>query len=174
MSAQRVVALCKEMLGVWPAISAHGCYSTLIGVESNHRLYFSAHWCPPCRRYTPVLAEAYNAHVAYLLKAKDEKDMEGEDVGEIEVIFVSSDSVKSEYDAYRSSMPWLSVPFSNLHKLRIKDELSKKYGVRGIPMLVVLDGKTGEVITLNGRGEYGSYFKGRYAGSQGSSGCTVS
>ena len=23
-------------------------------------LYFSAHWCPPCTRYTPVLAEKYN------------------------------------------------------------------------------------------------------------------
>jgi nucleoredoxin len=21
--------------------------------------YFSAHWCPPCRQFTPVLAQAY-------------------------------------------------------------------------------------------------------------------
>ena len=23
-------------------------------------LYFSAHWCPPCKGYTPMLAEKYN------------------------------------------------------------------------------------------------------------------
>ena len=22
--------------------------------------YFSAHWCPPCRKFTPVLASLYN------------------------------------------------------------------------------------------------------------------
>ena len=95
------------------------------------------------------------------------------DVGDIEVIFVSSDSVQSEYDQYRGTMPWLSVPFSNLHKLRIKDELAGKYGVRGIPMLVVLDGSSGDVLTKNGRGEYVNYFKGEYETTS-ASGCVVS
>jgi len=128
-------------------------------------LYFSAHWCPPCRKFTPLLAEAYNAHKEFL------SGNDG-DAGEIEVIFVSSDSVQSEYDNYRGSMPWLSVPFSNLHKLKIKDNLSGKYGVGGIPMLVILD-DSGELVTKDGRGEYGNYFKGEYQTTS-PSGCIIS
>lgn len=147
----------------------------------SHRLYFSAHWCPPCRRFTPRLAEAYEAHGAHLRRGDDETnedtvggdgtdDDDGDAVGEIEVIFVSLDSVRSEFDAYRGAMPWLAVPFGHLHKLRIKDQLSEKYGVRGIPDLIVLDGTSGEVVERNGRGEYATYFKGGTA----SGGCVVS
>ena len=25
-------------------------------------IYFSAHWCPPCRGFTPVLTEFFNKH----------------------------------------------------------------------------------------------------------------
>ncbi|CBZ23914.1 tryparedoxin-like protein [Leishmania mexicana MHOM/GT/2001/U1103] len=39
-------------------------------------IYFSAHWCPPCQRFTPLLADFYDAH----------KDRYG-----FEVLFVSSD-----------------------------------------------------------------------------------
>jgi len=131
-------------------------------------LYFSAHWCPPCRKFTPLLAAAYTAHKKHISNTSDDKNSEGE----IEVIFISSDSVQSEFDNYRGGMPWLSVPFTNLHKLRIKDELAGKFSVRGIPDLIVLDVSTGEVVSRNGREEYVNYFKGEYdTGS--ASGCVV-
>jgi nucleoredoxin len=48
-------------------------------------------------------------------------------------------------------MPWLALPFGDDHK----QTLSEKYGVRGIPMLVIIDAE-GELITKNGRGDVSS------------------
>ncbi len=62
-------------------------------------LYFSAHWCPPCRNFTPVLAKLYNQW------NKDGK--------QIEIIFVSSDNDLKSYKEYFESMPWISIPFQD-------------------------------------------------------------
>ena len=95
-------------------------------------LYFSAHWCPPCRGFTPELASFYSAHAA----AKS-----------FEVVFVSSDRSAAEHGAYYAEMPWLAVPFEDKDT---KAALSEKYGVRGIPTLILLD-KTGAVVTKAAR-----------------------
>merc|ERR1712178_148239 len=62
-------------------------------------LYFSAHWCPPCRGFTPVLVEWYK-----------EAKAAGHDV---EVIFVSSDQNEDQWKNYWNSMPWLSVKYGD-------------------------------------------------------------
>ena len=100
-------------------------------------LYFSAHWCPPCRGFTPVLSEKYRT--AYRAKG-------------MEIIFVSSDRDEHSFKEYHGSMPWLALPFN---ERQLKESLSKKYGVSGIPMLVILDGQklAASVITTNGRDE---------------------
>jgi len=97
-------------------------------------LYFSAHWCPPCRGFTPKLVEAYTAS----LKAKG-----------LEVIFVSSDKSAGEFAEYYGSMPWLAIPQGD----KRKDALSKKFGVQGIPSFVLVDAQTGETINDNARGK---------------------
>jgi len=97
-------------------------------------LYFSAHWCPPCKMFTPKLAEQYK-------KIKDA----GHD---FEIVFVSSDRDESAFDSYYSEMPWLVLPYSDRDS---KNALSECFGVSGIPSLVLLD-RDQSVITLNGRG----------------------
>jgi nucleoredoxin len=97
-------------------------------------LYFSAHWCPPCRGFTPKLAETF-------------KKFEGLGKG-FKVVFVSSDRDEEQFKSYFAEQPWLALPFENRDQ---KNALSKKYKVSGIPTLVILDGTTGEVITTDGR-----------------------
>merc|ERR1719446_1348642 len=101
--------------------------------KSAVALYFSAHWCPPCRGFTPKLAEWYKKDLA----AKG-----------LEVVFVSSDKDEKAFSEYFGEQPWLALPFENRKK---KEELSKKYKVQGIPSLVILDAVTGAVITKDGR-----------------------
>jgi nucleoredoxin len=102
-------------------------------------IYFSAHWCPPCRGFTPVLVKTYNEMI------KDGKPFE--------VVFASSDRSKDAMAGYMTemSMPWVAIPFGS----KYKGQLGKKYGIRGIPSLVVID-SNGELITKNGRGDVGS------------------
>merc|ERR1712183_177188 len=98
-------------------------------------IYFSAHWCPPCRGFTPKAAENYKA-----LKAAGKN---------VEIIFASSDKDETQFNEYHAEMPWLALPFSERDK---KASLAKRYECQGIPHLVFVDPKTWETITLNGRG----------------------
>merc|ERR1719428_400531 len=95
-------------------------------------LYFSAHWCPLCKTFTPLLAEAYSAS----LKAKG-----------LEVIWVSSDRDEKSFNDYFKEMPWLALDYADRKR---KDQLSNLFGVRGIPSLVIID-QDGSTITTNGR-----------------------
>jgi nucleoredoxin len=95
-------------------------------------IYFSAHWCPPCRGFTPKLAEMYK-------NAFQSKGME--------IVFASSDRDEDSFKEYFGEMPWVALPYS---KREVKESLSKKFKVRGIPMFVVLDA-AGNLITADGR-----------------------
>jgi len=137
--------------------------SDALGNKKYVMLYFSAKYCPPCRSFTPLLAEAYNAHKRHL-----QSNVDGD---EIEVVFVSFDSTSLEYNEYKSTMPWPAVPFDNLWRMGIKDSLSRAFGIRSIPTLIILDGQSGDIVTRNGRSEYSNFFQGEY---EVPSGCLVS
>jgi thiol-disulfide isomerase/thioredoxin len=94
-------------------------------------LYFSAHWCGPCRKFTPELASKY-AEWKRAGKA-------------IEVVFCSLDQQQEEYENYyKSDMPWLSIPWSSEQR----EAFPNQFGVKGIPQLVVI-GRTGAVLNGN-------------------------
>lgn len=95
-------------------------------------LYFSAHWCPPCRGFTPKLAEMYRS--AFGAKG-------------LKIVFVSSDRDEESFKAYYGEQPWAALPYG---QRGIKDALSKKFKVKGIPSLVILDAE-GKTITTDGR-----------------------
>merc|ERR1712139_360015 len=98
-----------------------GTADALAGAEAIG-IYFSAHWCPPCRGFTPKLAEIYNS-----IKGSCKK---------FEIVFASSDRDEKAFNEYFAEQPWLAIPFSDLKK---KDSLSKKFKVGGIPTLVIVD-----------------------------------
>lgn len=102
-------------------------------------IYFSAHWCPPCRAFTPQL-----------VKFHQEMTAQGKP---FEIVFVSSDRDKNSMYNYMKAMdmPWPALPFGDDHK----QALSKKFKVSGIPKLVIID-SSGNLITENGRGDVGS------------------
>lgn len=105
---------------------------TALANKSGIAFYFSAHWCPPCRQFTPLLSELYRK----FYKAKG-----------LEVIFVSSDHDECAFREYHASMPWLAIPFSDE---RVRGTLSQMFRISGIPALIVVD-SDGKVVDAKGR-----------------------
>jgi nucleoredoxin len=98
-------------------------------------LYFSAHWCAPCRSFTPQLASIYAGAVA---------------AGKpIEIIFVSADRDVDAFNSYFASMPWLAVKFTDD---ALRKQLNEQHHITSIPSLIVLDSH-GCVLSKDGRGD---------------------
>ena len=107
--------------------------STDVLADKTVGIYFSAHWCPPCRTFTPNLVK---------FRDKNKKDFE--------VVFVSSDgNPKAQMDYMKKTgMKWYTMK----HGSKEANDLAKKFGIRGIPALVIVS-KDGKTITKNGRGD---------------------
>jgi nucleoredoxin len=93
-------------------------------------LYFSAHWCAPCRKFTPELVDYYNRVATQH--------------PEFEIVFVSFDKSQFAMETYmrEANMPWPAIDFPKLGG----KEAIRKYAGAGIPCLVLVDA-TGKVVS---------------------------
>jgi len=99
-------------------------------------LYFSAHWCPPCRNFTPRLVKFY--------------DIINKSLKRLEIVFSSWDRDEKSFQEYFKEMPWIAVDFK---QLLVRNALTQKYGIRGIPALIIID-ENGKVLdAINARNE---------------------
>lgn len=93
-------------------------------------------WCPPCRGFTPTLSAAYD-------KMKATRS-------DFELVFISSDRDEDSFnDYFTKKMSFCALPY---HLRDVKAELSKKFGVRGIPTILMLgpeDADSGERPIIN-------------------------
>jgi nucleoredoxin len=115
-------------------------YDEELNRKKIYGLYFSAHWCAPCRKFTPQLVEYYNR------VARDHP--------EFEIVFMSADKTADAMAAYMrdTGMPWPAVDYAKLSNLAALN----KYAGSGIPDLVIIDG-AGKVLA-------DSYVNGSYVG----------
>jgi thiol-disulfide isomerase/thioredoxin len=87
-------------------------------------LYFSAHWCPPCQKFTPVLVNFYN----------DRKGGKN-----FETLLISSDHSEADMQNYirQTRMPWPAIRYRS----ESAKALGQRYGGGGIPRLVLINNK---------------------------------
>ena len=88
-----------------------------LGQKKYVLLYFSAHWCPPCRQFTPLLVNYYNQ------------------LGEnrnTEIVFVSSDQDKKSMEHYmnEAKMPWPALQYGST-KVQVIGKFAGGYSVLG-------------------------------------------
>jgi nucleoredoxin len=122
----------EDLLGPELLKDAAGNKSTtksLLAGKQFVLLYFSASWCPPCKAFTPVLKDFYQAHKK-----------------NIEIVYLSSDRKVEEFVEYYGQMPWTALD-SPPHRQALATTLQ----ITGIPALIVLDIATAKLITMDGR-----------------------
>lgn len=84
--------------------------------------------------FTPMLASAYERH----LQAKG-----------IEIVFVSADQTEGDFNSYYAGMPWLSLSWADAQS--VAPSLNSMFQVKGIPSLVVVCGKSANLVSTDGR-----------------------
>eukprot|EP00931_Biecheleriopsis_adriatica_P073552 TRINITY_DN47812_c0_g1_i1.p1 TRINITY_DN47812_c0_g1~~TRINITY_DN47812_c0_g1_i1.p1 ORF type:complete len:4288 (-),score=931.49 TRINITY_DN47812_c0_g1_i1:37-12879(-) len=133
-------AVVREILGKLKLVNHEGATKNAMDVDALGAttligIYFSAHWCPPCRGFTPKLGATYSQLAA-------------SQPGQFEIVFVSSDRSAEEFKEYFASMPWNFA--ADFQDATLRQELGQVFGVQGIPTLCLVT-PDGHVVAMDGR-----------------------
>lgn len=119
------------LLDCGPVVDAAGASTPMADVISGAEylgLYFSAHWCPPCRMFTPELSTWYTKQTA----------AGGPLAGKLEIIFMTADRTAAAHAEYLAEMPWKAVPYAQKGTV---EPIGTRLRVRGYPTLVFVNTK---------------------------------
>ena len=128
--------------------------AAILGGKEFILLYVSAHWCGPCRQYTPKLMVWYQQQqqqqqqqvaTSSASVAANAKNTTNESA--IEIVFVSADHDVGSFQSYYSSMPWTAIDYEM--DATTREQFMSYLRVTGIPQLAVLNGRTGAIIENN-------------------------
>lgn len=97
-------------------------------------VYASAHWCGPCRNFTPLLAQFYCR-----MKALGRP---------FEIVFASVDQEEEAMKDYFAKMPWLALPFDSNER----EDFPANFQVQSIPRLLIF-GTDGRLLESNAVGQ---------------------
>lgn len=139
MSPPSLPPVLRRMFGSRLAVEGGKEGKREIGVESLAGsvvgVYASAHWCAPCRQFTPQLANFY-------------RGLQGAGKA-FEIVFVSLDQEKEAFELYFESMPWLAIPWEGGEGER--EALMRMYQITSVPRLLIF-GRDGELLENNAVG----------------------
>lgn len=163
----------QEVLGKRMLASSGGDVTDVPIAGKKLALYFSASWCKPCTTFLPILVKAYkksegtttdgtsvnedNVSSSVLSEsASEESSIVSEENTstslqrtlkdlDTEVVLVSLDKDETEFNAYRSRMPWPALPFRDTRRAELQIGLK----VRAIPALLLFD-EDGRLLSSSG------------------------
>lgn len=109
----------------------------VLGNKKRVAIVFGAQWCSACQGFTPTLTTFYS----------NMKQMYGNNYP-IEIIYVSLDKSKQEFENYYAKMPWVTIPFEQTKQVL---NLFDQYFDGSIPQLMIIDVQTSQFIDTDGQ-----------------------
>lgn len=110
--------------------------------------YFGAHWAPESVAFTPKLDNVY-------IRLRTPES----DVPRFQIVYVPYDRNLHEFEDHLSMMPWLSLKFGDMKAVA---RLGTRFCVRGVPVLAMVDVRTGLLINRDARGDVTTDPRGEY------------